>query len=1003
MRQKRIILIVLFLAIFLCSCGTNFNDSAGGGTTETPTPAPTPTTVSVSLSSAAIGSGGNTTVTATVTDASSVVVPNVTVSFSVISLTTGSFSPVSAVTNASGVATSTFTAGASVNALATIQATVAVGTGTISGSASITIGTPPQVPTSIVVTLGSTSILSSGNTTVSATVRDAAGALMSGVNVTFAVSDATAGSFTAGTASTTAGVAKDIFTANAVDNVVTITATVGTLNNSASLTIGNPTLTPASMTISSTPLSLNIQGQSTVSATLLTSTGAPAYNNTVTFTITSGTALGSFSAAVSQLTITAVTNASGIASTTFYAGTSSGVVNIQGSATGVPSQNVSINITSAPASLTVGATNPGLQSGQNTNISATVRNILNNPVTDGTTVTFTISAGATNAGSLSSATGTTVNGVASVTFTASLVNNGSLVIMATAGSASGTVLITVSAAAAQSIEFVTATPQVIGISGSGVASSSLVTFIAKDTNGSPRSGVSVAFTLYGPSGSSLAAPSGSTGSDGTVSANLQAGTVAGPARIVATVTLPSGATISTSSGNISIGGGVPSDRWFSVAVSKFNLDGLTCNNVQSTLTAYIADRFGNYNILQGTSVSFSTDAGAIDTSNVTNALGITNSVYRTQDPRPTDVAPAAWETAAGLFYTDGTGTIRNPRDGYISILVSTTGEEYFQDENADGLFTSSLNATACPLGFTCTCVGGGLIIPSDGTRTCSGNRSEAFANLPEPFLDSNDNGQPDAGELFFDWQGGATGVPGATAGVYNYPNSVWDSRIPVFRNVNLVYTGPPNFGPNTSRIESDSAGSGPVTLPVGGSEVFYVYVSDINLNTPIAGTNISLASDDSAAKITLIGGSTTIADGLSTGPSVLTYVVKNTTTSALPIYPTLLATYNWPGTCGAINTTISYAGLVTLRPVAPAAPSMTATAGSAGTGVIILQWPPVTGATSYNIYSGTAPGPVTLIPGVTTSPNSFTGVPGTTYYFAMTASNSGGTSPKSSEVSAVAP
>ncbi len=156
-----------------------------------------------------------------------------------------------------------------------------------------------------------------------------------------------------------------------VDAAVTITATVGALNNGATLTIGSPPLpVPATMTLSSTPLSVNIQGQSTVSATLLTSTGAPASGATVTFTITSGTTLGSFSAIVSQLTITAVTNASGIASTTFYAGTSSGVVNIQGSAmgaTGVISQNVSLNITSDPASISVSATNPSLLSGQTTN------------------------------------------------------------------------------------------------------------------------------------------------------------------------------------------------------------------------------------------------------------------------------------------------------------------------------------------------------------------------------------------------------------------------------------------------------------------------------------------------------------------------------------------------------------------------------------------------------------------------------------------------------------
>jgi hypothetical protein len=330
------------------------------------------------------------------------------------------------------------------------------------------------------------------------------------------------------------------------------------------------------------------------------------------------------------------------------------------------------------------------------------------------------------------------------------------------------------------------------------------------------------------------------------------------------------------------------------------------------------------------------------------------------------VPPAAWETAAGLFYVDGTGRTRNPRDGYISIVVSTTGEEHFVDANANGVY----------------------------------DLGETFTDLPEPFLDSNENGAPDTGELFFDWPGGATGVPGATAGVYNNANGLWDARIPIYRHVNLVYTGPLHFSSNTSRIEGPAPA---VTLAPGSSAIFDVYVSDINMNTPIAGTKVSLTSDESAAKITLVGGSETVIDALSTGPSVVSYTVKNTSTSPEPILPTLLATYDWPGQCGAIKTTIGFAGSITLLPVPPAAPSLTATAGP-GAGNITLQWAPVTGATSYNLYWGTAPGLTTnLISGVT-SPRIHSGLTTSQpYYYTATSVNSGGEGLKSSEVSAVAP
>jgi len=131
---------------------------------------------------------------------------------------------------------------------------------------------------------------------------------------------------------------------------------------------------------------------------------------------------------------------------------------------------------------------------------------------------------------------------------------------------------------------------------------------------------------------------------------------------------------------------------------------------------------------------------------------------------------------------------------------------------------------------------------------------ETFTDIPEPFIDSNDNGAHDTTELFFDWPGGATGVQGATAGVYNNANTVWDARIPIYRNVNLVLTGPPHFSNNTSRIQSASAGFGDVDIAPGSSAIFNVYVSDINMNTLIGGTKISLTSDESAAKITWVGG-----------------------------------------------------------------------------------------------------------------------------------------------------
>jgi fibronectin type 3 domain-containing protein len=85
----------------------------------------------------------------------------------------------------------------------------------------------------------------------------------------------------------------------------------------------------------------------------------------------------------------------------------------------------------------------------------------------------------------------------------------------------------------------------------------------------------------------------------------------------------------------------------------------------------------------------------------------------------------------------------------------------------------------------------------------------------------------------------------------------------------------------------------------------------------------------------------------------------------------------------------------------PAAP--TGLAVSAGNGSVGLTWNASTGATSYSIYRGTAPGAEGATTVGTATANSFTDTGltnGTTYYYKVTASNTAGTSASSNEASA---
>lgn len=841
----------------------------------------TPSTITVVLVPPSIVNGGFTTVTATVRDGRGVALPNITVTFTAISAVAGSFSPSSATTDATGAATTTFTAASAGNDSAvTIMASVIVGTGTINGSTPLVIGSPPRIPSSVIVSLGTTTnwIDNGGNTTVTATVSDALGPIP-GATVTFSVSVTGAGSFTAAAVTDALGQTQVTFTANspAGDNLnVNITATAGAVSNSAKLTIGTPAPPiPTSSSITVNPLSITIQNQTTVSVTVLGATG-PAFSTPVTLTITTGTTLASFSTGTTLSTIGVTTNASGIASAPIYSGTSSGTVTVTAAVTSIPTVQASLFITSDPATISLNVVNSNLTNGQTTNITATVLNVLNNPVTDGTPVYFTITSLKPWAGALSAASASTIGGKAQVTFTADATLTGGVIIQATVGTLSPVqTIIIVNSAQAGSLQYVSVVPSsgVISLNGG----SALLTFKVLDINGTPLQGQTVNFQLavfpIGTPPASLNPPSGSTNSSGLVTTTLTP-VVAGPVRIIASTTVGGTSTVLyASSGPLSIGGGIPSMRFFSISLQKVNVPGLACDGVTDTVNVKMADRFGNYNILQGTAVSFATDFGAIDTSNITDASGQTASVWRSQTPQPL-----------------GTGL-----DGVVAILVQTTGEENFTDLDADGVYTSgtdSFNTALAPIGD----------------------------DLPEPFIDANHNGGHDFGELFFDWP---ASVPTAVAGTYNTGNGVWDGNIPIFKNVFICSTGGPDISPTTSHIACcdpltpncipSAAVQTSISIPKGASTVCYVFGADVNDNPLTSGTTVSLKADKSDAGITWSYGFTTYPDSPCGGPAITGFTVANNNTSATTDETTgLSSTINWSSPCGGLTVTFPYAGTVTL-------------------------------------------------------------------------------------------
>lgn len=474
-------------------------------------------------------------------------------------------------------------------------------------------------------------------------------------------------------------------------------------------------------------------------------------------------------------------------------------------------------------------------------------------IPDGTVVTFSVTPD--TIGTVTPQA-TTVGGVATATFTAGL-SAGIATVTATAGTVSNSIPVTILAPDVGSIEFGSATPQVIGVKGGGQTESSSVVFLVKDVNGVlAPDGTKVIFKLVGPQGTSTSTPSNlnqealtfysvST-SDGNANTTLLSGTVAGPVQIIACVdgnsnSICDAGEISSSSGPLSIGGGVPSATHFNIATTQFNLPGLVLSNEEAILSAFIADRFGNFNILTGTSVSFYAEAGAIDRSNVTDDTGITSVSFRTQAPDPEEVAIRADETSlitslnTAYSLTIPTDGSFHPRDGWLKVLATVQGEETFDDANANGVYDTG----------------------------------ESFDDLGEPFIDKDDDGARDTTpfEEYIDSNGN---------GAYDGPNGAWDgsgctgtgcqSSKMIWTAITLAFTGEAVYCAITS----------PEPIPftilggVGDSQTFTFMVGDENTNMLHPGTTITVTTTAG-----VLSGQTdiTIPDGVPFGPKEITFTI----------------------------------------------------------------------------------------------------------------------------------
>jgi hypothetical protein len=729
----------------------------------------------------------------------------------------------------------------------------------------------------------------SSTATITVTVTNSSNVAVSGATVAFA---ATAGVLAVTSATTNAsGVATATLSGQgvAVGTKITVTAAVGTVTNTTAVTVASSggTASASALSLNSSAPSIPADGSATATLTAIAknsnnnliagvqvcftaSSGGLVVNkgtNGCATTDTTGSATATLSTAgnstLQTITVTATTGSlapvttsvavvPAVASTTLQLGNTG----ITGSSTFVAGQ------------IAAAANATSVSTGGTTTLAVAVVDQNGNLYTGGSVpVKFSstclangnASIAAAQGGTVSGNTATTTTGFLSVTYT-NVSCSGADAITATATaisqSFSAAVTVTDEAAALGSIQFVSASQTSIGLKGTGLTETSVLTFKVLNSTGGPYQGAAVSFALNTTVGGVALSPQSATsGTDGTVQTTVSSGTAHTTVRVTASITSP--AALSTQSSQLTITTGLPTSNGFSMAVGKATPGGAaSCPNIESwsidgvtaPISVFLSDRYGNP-VPDGTAVAFTTDAGQIVGQCNTTGGACTGSnavTWTSNNPRPspnptTSPTNPATPTNADPSIVNGRGMI----------LATTIGEEAFDDANGTGFYAAG----------------------------------ESFANLGEPYRDDNENGQYDGGEYFLDFYntGAYKGPSGSFIGITCTTSTCTQNTLAIGTSLELTMsTSLANitFSPANS---SNVTNTGTVALPVitvpatGGTLV--VNVQDQNGNSMAAGTTVSASSSANSLTAAMAGG-TSVGCDAGTGGQFYAVALSNGTPGA---------------------------------------------------------------------------------------------------------------------------
>lgn len=371
--------------------------------------------------------------------------------------------------------------------------------------------------------------------------------------------------------------------------------------------------------------------------------------------------------------------------------------------------------------------------------------------------------------------------------------------------------------------------RVMGVASSGYREQNTLRFRLLDTEGQPFvGGASMSFEIIGnPGGVSVFPPTARIDENAEATVNLRSGPVAGTVLVRATAVIDgdAGVTPETVSDQIVVVGAKVNGRNIAVSCEFAAVPGLWGNDCSfmridehTACRAVLGDRYNNA-IGRKVSVFWSTEAGLFGPPSTTGEadpdaepadqaeLGRTSNTLRTFNARmpkdvppldtPGDEEPRRTGGPDDCLARDGGVRTFNPRDGLVTFIVHTKGEEGFWDRNNNGRY----------------------------------DEGEEFLDIGEPYIDANDNGQYDPDEEFVDTNDN---------GAYDPPNGEWDADTTLWAEGHVLYT-------NHAQLVTWTPASIP-DIELAQSTPVAVNFKDENLNaTAPAFSTYSLTVADPAA------------------------------------------------------------------------------------------------------------------------------------------------------------